>query len=838
MTRPTRPRQPAVRPVPPRVLTLALALLAGVTTASPARALVIYNWKSASSGNFGDITRWSPAGVPGFDDYARFDQIGTYTVSFAASPTTTRRVVAGAGDVTFDLATLGPHTTGGLWIGSLAGVMSVTMPSGTFNADYLRLGESGSQSTLTLTGTLFGGAATFHSNSAYESGVTPSGDIVGAGGIATLQVFGGAAYVCDRSQAGAYAFKVGNAAGDVGNVSVAGASTGTFHYSSLRVVGSESGTGMVIGVSGTANVFAYNGGAIDVAGELRMGVGSGSHAYTTIGSASSVYPTSKLDVHGNLLIGNNDAVTDAGHAELKVSSKGLVTVGGRCDVGDPDNDAGSLLRLLQGAVMRVNGDLTFSPTAGPALDLRGGQLLLRQGTFAWPAGKLLTISSRTGTPEFTISGGSFCAGPDTPASDAQLFVGRGGSGTLRVTQPFTVLVLGPGATTLADSAGGVGTVVVDSAGSIASAGPVNVGVRGRGTLRLRGGAAASFTSGAVGLAAGGDGRIDVADDNSLLTLVDHLYVGGGIGGAGGVGTVAVDSNGVVAVTTSGGVNPPLVQVFGGGVVDLLGGGALTTPGGVTSDGIVLLDDGRVAAQHTALTSGGLLIGRGSLATWLQNGGVVSPGLAESAIGTFAVEGDFVQYAGGAYDVDLSHPDSLASDALDVAGTATLAGTLALTPDPVHPPQAGDLFLVLSAGSVDGTFDAVTWNGAPLADQAYVSYGAHTVYVAVPGGVSGVGDGSAGEAAPPLRFAPAGATGGGLLAFALDLPRAAEAEVKVFDLRGRLVGTLASGPLAAGPHRLELRGGGRDLASGVYLARAVIRQGAATMVRTARTVIVR
>ena len=61
---------------------------------------------------------------------------------------------------------------------------------------------------------------------------------------------------------------------------------------------------------------------------------------------------------------------------------------------------------------------------------------------------------------------------------------------------------------------------------------------------------------------------------------------------------------------------------------------------------------------------------------------------------------------------------------------------------------------------------------------------------------------------------------------LDLPLrgAREAEVALFDLCGRRVALLHRGPLAgAGPHAFSWDGrddGGRGVASGVYLARAV------------------
>ncbi len=73
--------------------------------------------------------------------------------------------------------------------------------------------------------------------------------------------------------------------------------------------------------------------------------------------------------------------------------------------------------------------------------------------------------------------------------------------------------------------------------------------------------------------------------------------------------------------------------------------------------------------------------------------------------------------------------------------------------------------------------------------------------------------------------------------ALDLPRAGEVSLRLYDIRGRLVRTLHDGPLAEGRHELVWFGdddAGRALASGVYFyeAKAVgeERIGKLTLVR--------
>jgi hypothetical protein len=90
----------------------------------------------------------------------------------------------------------------------------------------------------------------------------------------------------------------------------------------------------------------------------------------------------------------------------------------------------------------------------------------------------------------------------------------------------------------------------------------------------------------------------------------------------------------------------------------------------------------------------------------------------------------------------------------------------------------------------------------------------TELVGVPGGGTPVL--AAAPTAAPNPFNPTTR-----IAFSVGGSRPAPAEVALYDLRGRRVRTLWSGPLAPGPHSLTWNGrtdAGADAASGVYLAR--------------------
>ena len=82
---------------------------------------------------------------------------------------------------------------------------------------------------------------------------------------------------------------------------------------------------------------------------------------------------------------------------------------------------------------------------------------------------------------------------------------------------------------------------------------------------------------------------------------------------------------------------------------------------------------------------------------------------------------------------------------------------------------------------------------------------------------GIGDGGAPAIARlGLRAFPSPAAGP--MGITLDVPRSGRVEVGVYDVAGRLVKSLVSGPLPAGAHRLTWDGSGATSGSGVYFIR--------------------
>jgi hypothetical protein len=243
---------------------------------------------------------------------------------------------------------------------------------------------------------------------------------------------------------------------------------------------------------------------------------------------------------------------------------------------------------------------------------------------------------------------------------------------------------------------------------------------------------------------------------------------------------------------------------------VLEGGTLRTPDGdlVHVAGHVIQGDGRIAAT-------------------LVNGGTVQPGASP---GTLALDG-LEQLASGRIEIELAGTGAGEFDRLEVAGQATLGGTLAVAIAGGYAPAEGDAFQVMTFGSRSGDF--TTYEGLALGGGGSVvpffSSSGDALYLRVHEGTTGVPGGNL-PAAIRLH-APSNGRGD----LMLELPRPADASIGVFDAAGRQVWE-ASMTLAAGVHRIPAREAG--LAAGMYFARASIRSADGVTRHRARMAILR
>ena len=120
-------------------------------------------------------------------------------------------------------------------------------------------------------------------------------------------------------------------------------------------------------------------------------------------------------------------------------------------------------------------------------------------------------------------------------------------------------------------------------------------------------------------------------------------------------------------------------------------------------------NGDLSATNVVLNTGAALSGKGNITANLSNSGQVEPGEWPGALGTLTINGDYTQNADGVLLIEIGGLLDGQYDVLDIAGTASLGGTLDVSlSDPgagVFAPALNDSFDILMAESILGDFDS-------------------------------------------------------------------------------------------------------------------------------------
>jgi uncharacterized protein with beta-barrel porin domain len=198
-----------------------------------------------------------------------------------------------------------------------------------------------------------------------------------------------------------------------------------------------------------------------------------------------------------------------------------------------------------------------------------------------------------------------------------------------------------------------------------------------------------------------------------------------LGGSGGT----FDTNGFNTTIVKGIAGTGGLTKIGSGAVILDGvnsyTGGTTVAGGTLEVGDINTPGASISGD-AAVDSGATLAGHGTIAGNVTNtsGGIVAPG---GTIGTLTVGGNYTQGSTSALQIEVSPSGA---SRLNVSGNASLAGTLALVYDPgVYTTKS---YIILSAGSVNGSFSTVTGTPPQGVSQA-LDYSPTEVDLALSGG---------------------------------------------------------------------------------------------------------
>ena len=472
----------------------------------------------------------------------------------------------------------------------------------------------------------------------------------------------------------------------------------------------------------------------------------------------------------NGLVINNGSIVASGVGVLSSGSQNVIVNEGLISAG------GTGVALASGDVLANSGTIT----SATGLAVQGGngiQAVTNSGVLTGGAG--LAVDLGAGDDELTVEGNSLIngvshggAGTDTlvlggttgtldastiaaaftsfenivmqaslwtVVGDADLDV-TVGWGVLNVTSNITGTAAtgqGDGALIFVGSSGSLTgddkpAVVLDGPNTLVNAGTVDGSIDAPGTgsailnvgvivnqngTAITGGAGAQQVENHGVVASGSGTAIDLGAGDDTLSLGPSARLGGSANGGTGFDTLNLTGAGGAQVDLASFDAFERLHKEGDGLWMLTGSSSMAW--NVRAGTLVL--NGTLTGAGS-VEPGGLFAGNARVGS-LTNAGTVSPGMS---IGAIRVGGDYTQTSTGVLEIEGSIFTDF-GDRLNVAGRATLGGTLSLVPESRRFGIATEYTILDAKGGVEGTFAATT-SGADHLD-AYVDYLPTSVTVA-------------------------------------------------------------------------------------------------------------
>ena len=576
---------------------------------------------------------------------------GTWAVQAGASLVATEagtRALTGAATVLDNQGQLLWNTSATLTLGSGATLVN----SGTL--DMLQSASfvfgGGTSSTLVNDGTLrHSGAGTGTVGNSNAFALVNSGTLEAASGVLRLQ--------------GASTFNDGSVFSGPGVVEVLSDSqfNGSFQSDSLQLLAGTQ-TGQEASVGGQ---LAWQGGSLQGTWTVQAG------AEVRASAAGTKILTGEDTVFTN----NGSLVWDTS-ATLAISSGATLVNAGLLDMQQSASfvfGGGSPGTLVNSGTLRHSGTTTGTVGNSPAF------VLVNNGTLQASSGVLRLQGASTFNDGSVFSG----AGVVEVLTNSQ-FNGSFQSANLRLaagTQTGEAARLGG----QVNWTGGTfaGDWSVEDGATLEATGAGSRSLTGTGTVMNNAGTLQWNTTGTLIIGSGASlvntGLLDLQQSASFV------YGGGA--------AVQLLNQGELRVSNSASAlvgNSTAFELVNQGLIDVRAGSQLTLPPGFGNDGTIS-GDGTVAVGTPGL----------------NNRGTIAPG--SFGVGTLALTGNLLQTGDGVFAVDLGQLDSF--DLLNVSGTASLAGTLALSCLGDCSFAVGDSFTILQAsGTLDGSFAEVSLSG--------------------------------------------------------------------------------------------------------------------------------
>lgn len=417
--------------------------------------------------------------------------------------------------------------------------------------------------------------ATGHAELTTGSMWTNTGDlVVGAWGTGTLDILSGSEVYALDAYIGGMPIEVLNLEQSQYDPDQIPTGTGVVNVdgpgSALHITAWDS---LFVGYYGDGTLNVTNGGSVDsdVAGIGAMPGSTGSATIDGVYSGEGDLPSEWHNM-GPMYVGGEGA------GSMTVSNGGRVTVDGPFSIGGYNH-------------IDFGPEMPFVPTGPGDVTVTGTGSLLEAGTM--------------------------------------FSVGYNGDGTLRVEDGGHVASTGPNGSYIGVFAEGTGAgsaTVTGNGSQWTEVGRLYVGLNGQGDLLVDDGGQMFSNEGFIGYYPGSTGAVEVTGLYSNWEVAQNLYVGGGVEGAGGTGTLMVNNGG-----------------------DVLVGGEL-----------IIWDTGTVGGDGTISVAE---------ATTVHNYGTIAPG--NGGIGTLDIYGNVVFHEGSTYAVEIANDNT--SDRLQVGGGVDIEG---------------------------------------------------------------------------------------------------------------------------------------------------------------------